>query len=72
MESLNLFLLIRKWFMVFSQIVGALFCIYFIIKVQEYEITSNFLKIIFPSITTKINIILASVGTYILIIPFYY
>jgi hypothetical protein len=46
-----------------------LFCCYFIIKAQEYEVTSNFMRIIFPSVTNKINTLLASIGTYILIMP---
>jgi hypothetical protein len=59
----------RKHIIFISQVIGSIFCIYFILNVQRYEISAPLLNYFFPSITLKINSIITSIGTLFLVLP---
>lgn len=60
---------IRKYYILMTQLLGASYCIYFIMNVQNYEVSWGLLSYAMPRVTSFINGFLSSTGTIILIIP---
>lgn len=63
------FLYYRAKFLLLSQLLGGLICIYFIYNIQHYEVSWNLLAYYMPNFVNKINNGLALIGTGILVIP---
>lgn len=63
------FLYYRAKFLLLSQLLGGLICIYFIYNIQHYEVSWSLLAYYMPNFVNKINNGLALIGTGILVIP---
>lgn len=62
-------LIYRKYILLLSQVAGILICTLFMIKANQYEISTNVFSWFFPGVSAFLNQILSSIRTYILIIP---
>lgn len=59
----------RRRILIVSQLLGGGLCLYFIVNVRNYEVSWNVLNWLMPTVANKINYLLRSTGTTILIIP---
>lgn len=60
---------LRKYYILISQLLGASYCIYFILNVKHYEVSWRLLSWVMPNVVIRINALLSSIGTFILVIP---
>jgi hypothetical protein len=61
---------LRKILLLISSLLGIIFCIYFIVKFQKYEVTWSLFNYILPtSMIDNINYMLSLIGTFILFLP---
>jgi hypothetical protein len=67
---MNIIIKFRNAFILISKLIGILLCVYYIYKVQDYQVSWNLLSIwIMPAWLAYINALLSTLGTYILILP---
>lgn len=65
----NTLLMWRKRILIASLLLGGALCVYFIFNVRNYEISWNLLNWLMLAVANKINNLLRSTGTLILILP---
>lgn len=69
MNTLDRILKLRSIILFIGKVIAILFCAYYIINANDYKISWSLFDYLMPTYISKINNILSSIGTYILIIP---
>jgi hypothetical protein len=69
MNTFEKILKLRSIVLFISKVIAIIFCIYYIIHVNDYKVSWSLFDYLMPTYISKINNMLSGIGTYILVIP---